>query len=759
MNPNDHRLALPAGSQLNDLQIENVLGHGGFGITYKAWDRYLEQYVAVKEYLPNEIATRVRDYSVRPQSTADRGHFEWGLERFLDEARILNRFEHPNILRVIRFFEAHQTAYMVTRYEEGRTFTVYLEELGRAPSETELRLILMPLLDGLETVHDADFLHRDIKPGNIYICSSANRPVLIDFGSARQSLGSRTKSMTSILTPGYAPFEQYTPSGKRQGAWTDIYSMAAVLHRAVTGKIPPDASDRHDAVSYKEPDPLTPLSQLAGRRYSPQFVNAVEKGLRLLVTERPQSVEEWRKMFGTPKKMVRIRENSVKVKVGRAKPKQLPSGNGPKIKINKNWLARIAILFILIFSASGIYFFGGREGWWQRSKTPEKPEIHKPAVIKTGSVEVLTQPPGAAIFIAGKKKGMAPVTLKNLAPGNLTIEADELAGYNAARKTVKITAGGETRVMIELSAAFGQIVITSEPSDAQWQLDSKPMGETPGNKANIKPGRYSVTVTHKGYEDWKSDITVTAGKKTTMNAVLVKIPQTIAGVWTEDLFTEMEFVRVKGGSFHMGDQFGDGSSDEKPVHKVRVHGFYMGKYEVTQGQWRAIMGANPSGFKKGDNYPVERVSWDDAQKFIRKLNRKTGKNFRLPTEAEWEFTARSGGKKEKYAGSDSADEVAWYGYEKSGESTHPKGEKKPNGLGLYDMSGNVWEWCSDWYGENYYNDSPRDNPKGPSSGSLRVIRGGSWGYSPRYVRAAYRRRYAPGGRDGSLGFRLVLPGQ
>jgi len=200
------------------------------------------------------------------------------------------------------------------------------------------------------------------------------------------------------------------------------------------------------------------------------------------------------------------------------------------------------------------------------------------------------------------------------------------------------------------------------------------------------------------------------------------------------------------------------SSDEQPAHRACVDGFYMGKYEVTQGEYKTITGSNPSNFKKGDRYPVEEVSWDDVREFIKKLNSSTGKKYRLPTEAEWEYAARSGGKKEKYAGSNSPGSVAWF-YDNSGRSTRRVGTKSANGLGLYDMSGNVWEWCRDWYNENYYSKSPVNNPAGPSTGSYRVRRGGSWGIAAWIVRSASRYRDSPGVRHLDLGFRLVLPGQ
>jgi len=180
----------------------------------------------------------------------------------------------------------------------------------------------------------------------------------------------------------------------------------------------------------------------------------------------------------------------------------------------------------------------------------------------------------------------------------------------------------------------------------------------------------------------------------------------------------------------------------------------MGKYEVTQGQWKKVMGSNPSSFKKGDNYPVEKVSWDDAKDFIRKHNRRSSYKFRLPTEAEWEYAARNGGKAEKYSGGGYVDAVAWH-IENSSGIAHPGGTKAPNGLDLYDMSGNISEWCEDIYSSDAYSKHQRNNPIYTEGGSMRVTRGGSWFSVPLYVRSAYRGSYTPVYRNFLIGFRLV----
>ena len=214
-----------------------------------------------------------------------------------------------------------------------------------------------------------------------------------------------------------------------------------------------------------------------------------------------------------------------------------------------------------------------------------------------------------------------------------------------------------------------------------------------------------------------------------------------------------KMVRVEGGTFQMGSN--DGSSDEKPVHEVTLSSFSIGATEVTQELWEAVMGSNSSNFK-GSKRPVENVSWDDCQTFISKLNQLTGKKFRLPTEAEWEYAARGGNKSKgyTYSGSNTLDDVAWH-KGNSGSTTHDVATKSPNELGIYDMTGNVYEWCQDWYESSYYSSSPSSNPTGPSSGSYRVRRGGSWDDRARICRVSRRDLYFPDFRDDGYGLRLA----
>ena len=236
-------------------------------------------------------------------------------------------------------------------------------------------------------------------------------------------------------------------------------------------------------------------------------------------------------------------------------------------------------------------------------------------------------------------------------------------------------------------------------------------------------------------------------------------PDAVDADYEETAFgMSLQMVFVEGGTFQMGATSEQGSaaeSAEKPAHDVTLDGFYIGAYEVTQAQWKAVMGSNPS-YCVGDDLPVEKVSWYDAVSFCEKLSQMTGKKYRLPTEAEWEYAARGGQQAAgtKYAGSNSIGDVAWC-TNNSGGKTHPVGQKQPNALGLYDMSGNVWEWCSDWYDSDYYSSSPSVNPQGPSGGARRVHRGGSWYSDARYCRVSHRDYFTPDRQGEDVGFRVV----
>jgi serine/threonine protein kinase len=283
-----YRNALPEGTRLEEYRVERVLGAGGFGMTYLAHDENLGARVAIKEYLPADLAVRDRDLSVQPRSENDRDTYGWGLARFREEAQTLARFSHPNIVRVLRYLAANNTAYMVMQYEDGESLRELLKR-KQTLGEAEVRALLDPLLEGLGRVHAAGVLHRDIKPGNIYT-RRAGSPVLLDFGAARQAVGERSRSMTAVLTPPYAPIEQYG-KGQAQGAWTDIYALGVVAYEALSGQHPPDATDRIID------DRLVPLATAARSRCSDGLLAAVTVALEVKAANRPQTTAAWRAML------------------------------------------------------------------------------------------------------------------------------------------------------------------------------------------------------------------------------------------------------------------------------------------------------------------------------------------------------------------------------------------------------------------------------------------------------------------------------
>jgi len=363
-----------------------------------------------------------------------------------------------------------------------------------------------------------------------------------------------------------------------------------------------------------------------------------------------------------------------------------------------------------------------------------------------GTLDIASTPWEADITIDGKNYGKTPTTINNLLVGTYTIKLTK-AGHAQLTKIITIEEGETESINVELPSGK-QVTINSTPQGATLYIDNEYKGITPFT-SELSFGTHSLKLIN-GKKEVNEEISISQSGKASLSYGVSEfgdLSENINGV-------SIDMVAVKGGCFNMGSN--DGESDEKPVHQVCVDDFYIGKYEVTQKQWKEIMGNNPSRFKC-DNCPVEQVNWNDVQDFIKKLNTKTGNNYRLPTEAEWEYAARGGNQSKgyTYSGSNTIGSVAWY-TGNSGSKTHTVGTKKANELEIYDMSGNVWEWCSDLYGGDYYGKSLKNNPAGPTTGSYRVPRGGGWDDYATRCRVANRFRDSPGARRNYLGFRLAL---
>jgi len=618
-------IALPYWTLLNRQYLTGrVLGKlGGFGITYLAWDTRLDIRAAVKEYLPRDFAGRDGgSTAVSSHSPEDEKMFRYGLKMFLDEAKTLAKFDHPNIVRVRNVFENNGTAYLVMDYLEGESLYEYLQRKCERMDEGRALGILLPVLDGLEEVHKAGFLHRDIKPHNLYLTESG-RTILLDFGAARQAMSESGRSQSVMLTPGYAPFEQYHRHGN-QGPWTDVYASAAVLYHMVTGTTPPESTERIEQERLLDPRGFN-------ASLSPNFALALIQALSLQAKERPQSVAEFRDLLAAkPPRVVNI-------------PLAPPPMQAAQVK-------------------------------------------HTPGLA--APKETPTRQPSAWKFKVGM--GLA--------------------------------------ILIAVAAAY----------PAYKHFQTKPIRHTVAPNPIAEDFAPPLEPPHPTSVEPEQTI---SGPPSVQPYALDDCPDCPKMVW------------IPGGEFWMGADGANAQTDEKPRHLVQVEGFPLGQYEVTQAQWQAVMDDNPSLFALcGDDCPVENVSWNDIQAFIKKLNHQNDVNCRLPTEAEWEYACTSGGQAQSYCGGDDPEVYAWH----SGNATasHPVGRKKPNALGLYDMSGGVWEWTSSIYQPYPYQvDDGREGHL--SSEQPRVLRGGFWGLPKERARAASRNFSLPELRNFDLGFRLV----
>ena len=694
-----------------DYRIDRVLGQGTFGITYLAYTKVTvdgdlgklqpEIPVAVKEFFMGDI-------NGREGSTVTTGGsgelFDKYRHKFARESANLANLNHANIVKVVETFEANGTSYYVMEYCGGGSLDARIAECGGLPQGEALRYFGQ-IASALSYMHGRRMLHLDLKPGNVMLRTDGEA-VLIDFGLSKQFTDDgEPESSTTIGggTPGYASLEQANynedDGDGKLPVTMDVYSLGATLYKMLTGKRPPVASD----VLARFPE-----QPLRDHGVSDDVIAAIRHAMQPIPANRYQSVAAFAAALDCASEATeavdREEEPEVVLVDDGRQPVAEPQPHTP--------------------AAAPARANQERHEYPEPEPEPEQPRRKwlpwvvgvAVAAIAFVAVMLLQPKPQPAIEV--------PEDLITAVAQSDTVLADEQPVQQVAQQPQK----PEPQRPVQQEAVEQPQPTRPESQQTQQQPEPQQAQQQPQRPVQQPEPEPEPTPTPEPERPQH------------------KLP-------------DIAMVYVSGGTFTMGatsEQGSDAYDREKPAHSVTLSGYYIGKYEVTQELWKAVMGSNPSRFK-GDNLPVEQVSWDDVQEFLRKLNAMTGKRYRLPTEAEWEFAARGGNSSRgyKYSGSNSLGSVAWY-YDNSGSRTHAVGTKSPNELGIYDMSGNVWEWCQDWYGGSYYENSPRTNPKGPNSGSDRVRRGGSRGDYARFCRVSFRDDYTPDYRHYSLGIRLAL---
>jgi serine/threonine-protein kinase PpkA len=866
MSLQSHGNTLPPGYRLHWYRIESVLGQGGFGITYLALDTNLDKQVAIKEYLPIELAVREGDATVRAFTEDRRDQFIWGLTRFVEEGRTLAALDHPNIVRVHTVFEENATAYMVMAYEVGETLG-YLAKFARLESEAAVLAIAHPLLDALEHMHSVGFVHRDVKPTNVVVRPDG-APVLLDFGSARLALGEQTRTLTSVVSPGFAPYEQYYSESAKQGPWTDIYGLGATLYAVINrSRGPLDALVRGSARIEDKPDPMEPAQSIGANRYSPQLLKAIDAALGFTPVERPQTTIELRALLPSidevpdaePDEQAKtfmfasaaspLTAESASTRQAMQDTVLAPSlGLSSSSSSSSSSLRRLlpyalALLLLVVLGAG--YRWREHQRQSESALAPQVTEqqrkaaealrladeqtkavqaVHlaeqqRKAVEALRVVELQRQAAQAAQLAeqqraAGVAAQLAERQRKEAAAARLVEQqgkADELArsanhqriaedlklasiqallsaaegdiaalrltnppGANAVDKYRKVLAldadnaparAGMQAVVDRYVALAGEVSAKGELDKAQVYLEraAQLLPDAPG----VHTARAALLAARE------------QSKQAVRQAVTDMAPNSAFRDALEDGSKGPQMVTIPAGPFRMGDLQGDGPAQEKPTHALRVErAFAMGRTEITFEDYERFARASGRGAVKDEGWgrgrrPVINLSWDDANAYAQWLSAQTGKRYRLPSEAEWEYAARAGTETARYWGNDADAACQYANVKNSADSqvkrfvadhhnctdgyaqTAPVGRFAANAFGLKDMLGNVWEWTADcWHGN--YSAAPQNTAAWQSGDcARRVLRGGSWRSGPPGVRSAVRLGDTTGHRASNLGFRLA----
>jgi len=800
--------ALQPGSHIGDLQINAVLGVGAFGITYLVTDPAIGTRFALKEYLPSRYVSRKDGAQVVPNNDQSRQAFESGLKLFLVEARMVAALDHPNIVKVLRYFEANGTAYFLMPYYQGHALHHLLDSAGSFDREAA-RALMLPLMDALEYIHKQGVVHQDIKPANIYMTDNGD-PILLDFGVAAADSAVATDKLGSA---GYAAPEQSAAKGSI-GPWTDIYGLAATLYRCVTGRIPVSATQRLEVLAAGDPDPLTKFPELAPATEYGGLTDAVELGLKLQAQERPTDVGLWKKSF-------KSLDWHRTVVVG--------GSTESYAKERKEWLPVILLgTFLLTMTAVGIFLLTDESPDRPATTTSTSDEDISASSNTTARVpepasEELERWQGAltADTVLGYRRFLTDFpdsVYRNQAETQLDILDEKAWQELAAEDSVPayedyleifpdgIHQAGALRRIDEIQQAEAR----KERERLERERLENLAWETASNTRTIAAFDQYIA-------DWPAGLHIeeaqrirrllkdqsnddkafqTALKLNTKNAFQAYIDAFPTGVNVTSALQHLDDLTLRPGKTFRdcvdcpamivvpAAAYWQGSEDasslalsmEKPRRLVTINEpFAVSVHEVTMAEWDLCFNdqgcttlPNDNGWGRADR-PVIMVSWNDAEQYVHWISEKTGKSYRLPSESEWEYFARAGQQGDWAGGNPSL--VCKYGNIAGSETgfrwqhpqcgdklalgTAPVGSFMPNSFGLYDTTGNVSEWTADCMNLSYL-DAPVDGKAwGRGICSSHMTRGGSWITGTREIRLPARFNLKNGDRNDFTGFRVV----
>jgi formylglycine-generating enzyme required for sulfatase activity/serine/threonine protein kinase len=802
--------ALQPGSLIGDLQINAILGVGSFAITYLVTDPAIGTRFALKEYLPSAHVIRADDGKIQPVDEQSAEIFAKGLKGFLNEARIVAALDHPNIVKVLRYFEANGTAYFLMPYYQGQALHHLLEASGNFERE-EARALMLPLMEGLEYIHTQGVIHRDIKPANIYMTDSGD-PILLDFGvvAASSDDGPGTHRLGS---EGYAAPEQVSADGKI-GPWTDIYGLAATVYRCVAGRIPTSAVNRQDALDGGDTDPLTPFSELAPGDQFGGITDAVESGLKLQPRERPRDVGKWKKTFKS------LDWHRTVVVAGSADTHEAEG---------KEWLPMILLgVFLVTMTVVAIFLL-----------TDESPE--SPSWPFTPDTE-RTSP------AAETGAGIQEPSSEEVDRWQAALKADTLLGYRRFLADYPESVyRGQAEMQLDILDQKAWEELAAEDSvpayedylelfpdgihqaEAMQRIDAIKQAEAKNERARLEQERLeklawetasterTIAAFDQYIADWPAGYHIeeanrirrllqdqsnddkafqTALKLNTRDAFQAYINAFPNGEKVTSALQHIDDLTLRPGkSFRdcadcpamivvPAAAYWQGSEDtsslalsmEKPRRLITIdEPFAVSVHEITMAEWDRCFDDQGCTSRPTDNgwgradRPVIMVSWNDAEEYVHWISEKTGQSYRLPSESEWEYFARAG-EESDWPGGDPA-MVCKFGNVAGAETgfrwqhpqcsdklalgTAPVGSFRANSFGLYDTTGNVSEWTADCMNLSYL-DAPVDGSAwGRGICSSHMTRGGSWITGTKEIRLPARFNLKNGDRNDFTGFRVV----